>query len=102
MWATGFRVNAKKKSVAPHYLAEAFSSALKRGSEAKAFFCHISWRQTPSDHARAKRVKKATPCYAAELYASSRCIDKGFGGICATLSGGNPPRYETNHSLNGL
>jgi hypothetical protein len=42
-------------------------------------------------------VKKATPRYVAEPYASSRFIDKGFGGICATLSGGNPPRYETNH-----
>src|SRR5207248_8870757 len=35
--------------------------------------------------------------YVAEPFASLRCIDKGFRGICATLSGGNPPRYETNH-----
>jgi hypothetical protein len=34
----------------------------------------------------------------AEPFASLRCIDKGFRGICATLSGGNRPRYETNHT----
>ena len=44
-----------------------------------------------------KKGKKATPRYVAEPFASLCCIDKGFGGICATLSGGNPPRYETNH-----
>jgi hypothetical protein len=30
--------------VAPHYLAEPFSSVLKPDSESEAFFCHISWR----------------------------------------------------------
>ncbi len=50
---------------------------------------------------RVKRGKKATPRYVAEPFASLCCIDKGLGGICATLSGGNPPRYETNHTLGG-
>ena len=45
-----------------------------------------------------KKGKKATPRYVAEPFASLHCIDKGFGGICAILSGGNPPRYETNHN----
>src|SRR5262249_40368911 len=48
-----------------------------------------------------KREKKTTPRYVAEPFLSLHCIDKGFRGICATLSGGNPPRYETNHNITG-
>ena len=43
--------------------------------------------------------KKATPRYVAESFTPLCCIYKDFGGICATLSGGNPPRYKTNHTL---
>src|SRR5438034_4589830 len=95
--ATGFRGNREKKSVAPHYLSEPFTSALAPLCGPLDFFCHIIWRQREGSTKRAKRGKKATPRYVAEPFASLRCIDKGFRGICATLSGGNPPRYETNH-----
>ena len=95
--ATGFRGNREKKSVAPHYLSEPFASALAPLCGPSDFFCHIIWRQREGSTKRAKRGKKATPRYVAEPFASLRCIDKGFRGICATLSGGNPPRYETNH-----
>src|SRR5437667_12844996 len=97
--ATGFRGNREKKSVAPHYLSEPFSSALAPLCGPSDFFCHIIWRQREGSTKRAKRGKKATPRYVAEPFASLRCIDKGFRGICATLSGGNPPRYETNHII---
>jgi hypothetical protein len=53
--------SAKKsaeKAVAPHYLAELFSSALKPDSEPEVFFCYILWRQTQSGHTRAKREKR--------------------------------------------
>jgi hypothetical protein len=40
---------------------------------------------------RAKRLKKATPRYVAGPVAPLCRIYKDFGGICATLSGGNPP-----------
>ena len=83
--------------MAPHYLAEPFASALAPPWESSDFFCHIIWRQREGSTTRVKRVKKATPCYVAEPFGSLCCIYKGFGGICATLSGGNPPRYETNH-----
>src|SRR6266481_6943638 len=53
------REKSEEKAVAPHYLAEPFSSALKPCSGSEAFFCHISWRQTPGGHTRAKRGKKA-------------------------------------------
>src|SRR5213083_1473845 len=96
--ATGFRGNREKKSVAPHYLSEPFASALAPLCGPSDFFCHIIWRQREGSTKRAKRGKKATPRYVAEPFASLRCIDKGFRGICATLSGGNPPRYETNHT----
>src|SRR4051812_34479735 len=96
---TGFRVDREKKSVAPYYLSEPFASALALPEEPSDFFCHIIWRQREGSTKRAKKGKKATPRYVAEPFASLRCIDKGFRGICATLSGGNPPRYETNHSL---
>ena len=85
------REKSVAKSVAPHYLAEPFSSALKPGSESEAFFCHISWRQAHGSHTRAKRGKKATPRYVAGQDAPLYCIYKDFGGIGATLSGGNPP-----------
>src|SRR5206468_12205392 len=91
--ATGFRGNREKKSVAPHYLSEPFTSALAPLCGPLDFFCHIIWRQREGSTKRAKRGKKATPRYVAEPFASLRCIDKGFRGICATLSGGNPPRY---------
>src|SRR6059058_2621591 len=97
--ATGFRGNREKKSVAPHYLSEPFASALAPLCGPSDFFCHIIWRQREGSTKRAKRGKKATPRYVAEPFASLRCIDKGFRGICATLSGGNPPRYETNHRI---
>jgi hypothetical protein len=96
--ATGFRVNHEKKAVAPHYMSEPFASALAPPWESSDFFCHIIWRQREGSSKRAKKGKKATPRYMAESYVPSRCINKGFGGICATLSGGNPPRYETNHN----
>src|SRR5437763_17148999 len=96
--ARGFRVNYEKKAVAPHYLAEPFASALVPLRGPSDFFCHIIWRQREGSTKRAKRGKKATPRYVAEPFASLRCIDKGFRGICATLSGRNPPRYETNHT----
>src|SRR2546428_11857883 len=99
--ATGFRGNREKKSVAPHYLSEPFTSALAPLCGPLDFFCHIIWRQREGSTKRAKRGKKATPRYVAEPFASLRCIDKGFRGICATLSGGNPPRYETNHRFGG-
>src|SRR5437870_12177494 len=99
--ATGFRGNREKKSVAPHYLSEPFTSALAPLCGPLDFFCHIIWRQREGSTKRAKRGKKATPRYVAEPFASLRCIDKGFRGICATLSGGNPPRYETNHIVPG-
>src|SRR5262249_32910145 len=95
--ATGFRVNHEKKSVAPYYLSEPFASALAPSWGPSDFFCHIIWRQRAGSTMRAKKVKKATPRYVAEPFASLYCINKGFGGVCATLSGGNPPRYETNH-----
>src|SRR5262249_48315142 len=95
--ATGFRGNRKKKPIAPHYLSEPFASALTLAWGPSDFFCHIIWRQREGSPTRAKRGKKATPRYVAEPFASLCCIDKGFGGICATLSAGNPPRYETNH-----
>jgi hypothetical protein len=44
--------SAKKsaeKAVAPHYLAELFSSVLKPDSESEVFFCSILWRQTQLD-----------------------------------------------------
>src|SRR5439155_24841134 len=94
--ATGFRGNREKKSVAPHYLSEPFSSALAPLCGPSDFFCHIIWRQREGSTKRAKSEQKATPRYVPEPFASLRCIDKGFRGICATLSGGNPPRYETN------
>jgi hypothetical protein len=77
--------------MAPHYLAEPFSSVLTPGSESEAFFCHISWRQTHDGHTRAKRVKKATPRYVAELFTPLGFIYKDFGEVRAILSGGNPP-----------
>jgi hypothetical protein len=83
--------NPEEKSVAPYYLAEQFASALKPGSESGAFFCHISWRQTPGGHTRAKRVKKDTPRYVAGPFAPLCCVYRDFGGIRAILSGGNPP-----------
>jgi len=73
--------------MAPHYLAEPFSSVLTPGSESEAFFCHISWRQTSGGHTRAKRIKKATPRYVAEPFTPLGCIYKDFGGVRAILSG---------------
>src|SRR5262249_10197267 len=81
----------EKKPRAPHYLAELFSSVLKPSSASEPFFCHISWRQREGSPTRAKRLKKATPRYVAGPAAPWYCIYKGFRGICATLSGGNPP-----------
>jgi hypothetical protein len=97
LFATDFRV-CREKSVAPHYLAEPYSPALKPDSESEAFFCHISWRQTHGGHTRAKRVKKATPRYVAGLLAPLCCVYCDFGGIRAILSGGNPPGFKTNHN----
>jgi hypothetical protein len=90
--------SVREKSVAPHYLAEPFSSALKPCSESEAFFCHISWRQTQGGHTRAKRVKKATPRYVAGPFTPLCCVYSDFGGICAILSGGNPLWFKTNHT----
>src|SRR6266516_4372184 len=75
----------EKKPIAPHYLSEPFASALTLVWEPSDFFCHIIWRQREVSPTRAKRGKKATPRYVAEPFASLRCIDKGFRGICATL-----------------
>ena len=96
-WQEVFGSTTRKKAVAPHYLSEPFASALAPLWGPSDFFCHIIWRQREGSTKRAKRGKKATPRYVAEPFASLRCIDKGFRGICATLSGRNPPRYETNH-----
>jgi len=85
------REKSAAKAVAPHYLAELFSSALKPGSESEAFFCHISWRQAHGSHTRAKRGKKATPRYVAGPFAPLCCVYSDFGGIRAILSGRNPP-----------
>src|SRR5215510_1109376 len=93
------REKSAEKARAPYYLAEPFSLALKPGSESEAFFCHISWRQAHGSHTRAKRGKKATPRYVAEPFAPLCYVDSGFGGIHAILSGGNPPRYKTNHTF---
>ena len=81
------REKSAEKAVAPHYLAEPLSSAIKPGSESEAFFCHISWRQAHGSHNRAKRGKKATPRYVAGPFAPLCCVDSGFGGIHAILSG---------------
>src|SRR5712692_4643898 len=95
MFATALHIspkkNVRKKPRAPHYLAEPFSSVLKPSSASEPFFCHISWRQRDGGTMRAKRLKKATPHYMAGPFAQLCCIYKDFGGICATLSGGNPP-----------
>src|SRR5215510_652632 len=88
----------REKSVAPHSLAEPFASAGKPGSESEAFFCHISWRQAHGGHTRAKRGKKATPRYVAGPFTPLCRVYRDFGGIRAILSGGNPPRYKTNHN----
>src|SRR6266516_15901 len=93
------REKSAENAVAPHYLAEPFSSALKPGSESEAFFCHIAWRQAHGSHTRAKKGKKATPRYVAGPFAPLCCVYSGFGGIPAILSGGNPPRYKTNHTI---
>jgi hypothetical protein len=98
IFAKGFRVNSERKSVAPYYLAEPFASALAPPRGPSALFCHISWRQRDGGTMRAKSLKKATPRSVAEPFAPLCCIYKGFGGIYAILSGGNPPRYETNHT----
>ena len=95
--ATGLRGHGEKKFAAPHYLSEPFPSALALSWRPLDFFCHLIWRQREGSPTRAKRGKKATPRYVADPFAALCCIDKGFRGICATLSGGNPPRYETNH-----
>src|SRR6266702_1693818 len=92
------REKAAENAVAPHYLAGSFSSALKPGLESETFFCHISWRQAHGSHTRAKRGKKAMPRYVAGPFAPLCCVYSGFGGIPAILSGGNPPRYKTNHT----
>src|SRR5690242_9906127 len=97
-WQQVFGSTARKKAVAPHYLSEPFALALAPSWESSDLFWHIIWRQREGNSKRAKKGKKATPRYVAELYVPSYCINKGFGGICATLSGGNPPRYETNHT----
>ena len=86
-----FEAKLEKKPIAPYYLAESFSSALKPSSASEPFFCHILWRQRKDSICRVKRGKKATPYYVAEAFVSLCCIDKGFGGICAILSGRNPP-----------
>jgi hypothetical protein len=95
MLATDFRVRPKKnllkKLVAPHYLAEPFSSALAPPWGPSAFFCHIMWRQREGSTMRVKRVKKATPRYVAEPFVSLYCVYRDFGGIRAILSGANPP-----------
>src|SRR5216110_1531393 len=57
--ATGFRGNREKKSVAPHYLSEPFTSALAPLCGPLDFFCHIIWRQREGSTKRAKRGKKA-------------------------------------------
>src|SRR5947208_9810823 len=93
------REKSAEKAVAPHYLAEPLSSAIKPGSESEAFFCHISWRQAHGSHTRAKRGKKAMPRYVTGPFAPLCCVYSGFGGIPAILSGGNPPRYKTNHTM---
>jgi hypothetical protein len=98
-WQQVCESTTRKKAVAPYYLSEPFASALAPPEEPSDFFCHIIWRQREDSTKRSKKGKKATPRYVAEPFTSLCCIDKGFGGICATLSGGNPPRYETNHTF---
>ena len=39
------------------------------------------------------------PRYVTGPFAPLCCVYSGFGGIPAILSGGNPPRYKTNHSI---
>jgi hypothetical protein len=57
--ATGFLVNPKKKSVAPHYLAELFSPALASIQGPSALFCHISWRQKNGGRTTQKGGKRS-------------------------------------------
>src|SRR5262249_11423171 len=95
--ATGFRVKPREKICGAILSVRTFASALAPPWGSSDFFCHIIWRQREGSTKRAKRGKQVTPRYVAEPFASLRCIDKGFREIYATLSGGNPPRYETNY-----
>src|SRR6266849_1892939 len=90
LFGNRFSGQRREKNLWRHIMVEPFASALAPPKGSSDFFCHIIWRQKEGSTKRAKKGKKATPRYVAELFVPLCCIYKGFGGICAILSGGNP------------
>jgi hypothetical protein len=61
-------------------------------------FCPILWRQIDGSHVRIKSVRKDTLRYVAAPFVPLCCVYRDFGGVRATLSGGNPPGFKSNHT----
>ena len=98
--ATGFRVNREKKICGAILSVRTLFFSIGAILGAIGLFLPHNMATKRGQHQEGKkRGKKATPRYVAESFASLCCIDKGFRGICATLSGGNPPRYGSGALL---